>query len=85
MAPNSEKTNDTVVIHIDKKMYKVEETALTGAQLRALPDPDIASKYELVLQVPGGDDRQIADDDSVELSNGMHFFSVPKNLDAGCR
>jgi hypothetical protein len=71
------------VIHIDKKPYKVEEEALTGAALRALPNPGIASNYELVLQVPGGDDRQIADDELVPLTNGMHFFSVPKNLDAG--
>lgn len=76
--------NDNV-IHIDKKMYKVQEDQLTGAALRALPDPDIASNYELVLQVPGGDDRQIADDELVTLKNGMHFFSVPKNLDAGCK
>ena len=74
--------NDNV-IHIDKKQYKVQEDTLTGAALRALPEPDIASNYELVLQVPGGDDRQIADDEVVELHNGMHFFSVPKNLDAG--
>jgi len=74
--------SDTV-IHIDKKQYKVEEEALSGAQLRALPATDIASNYELVLQVPGGDDRQIADDELVPLKNGMHFFSVPKNLDAG--
>lgn len=38
------------VIHIDKKVYKVEADALTGAQLRALPEPDIAANYELVLQ-----------------------------------
>ncbi|WP_159601589.1 multiubiquitin domain-containing protein [Agromyces humi] len=73
------------VIHIDKNVYKVEEEELTGSGLRALPEPDIASNYELVLQVPGGDDRQIADDEIVVLENGMHFFSVPKNLDAGGR
>lgn len=71
------------VIHIDKKQYKVQEDELSGAALRLLPDPDIASNYELVLQVPGGDDRQIADGELVQLQNGMHFFSVPKNLDAG--
>jgi len=74
---------DQTVIHIDKKQYKVSEEALTGATLRALPEPDIASNYELVLQVPGGDDRQILDEELIALENGMHFFSVPKNLDAG--
>ncbi len=75
--------NNNHVIHIDKKTYKVQEDQLTGAALRALPEPDIASNYDLTLQVPGGDDRQIADDELLTLENGMHFFSVPKNLNAG--
>lgn len=74
---------DQTVIHIDKKQYKVEEESLTGAELRAVPDPVISADYQLTLQVPGGEDRQIADEEMVVLKNGMHFFSVPKNLNAG--
>lgn len=76
---------EDTVIHIDKKKYKVTAEALTGAALRALPDPDISDRYDLVLQVPGDDDRPIADEELVHLMNGMHLFSVPKNLDAGHR
>lgn len=75
--------NNEIVIHIDKKIYKVEQATMTGAELRALPNPYITAEYQLTLQVPGGEDKPIADDEVIELKNGMHFFSVPKNLNAG--
>lgn len=75
--------NHEIVIHVDKRTYKVEQASMTGAELRALPNPNIAAEYQLTLQVPGGEDTPIADDEIVELKNGMHFFSVPKNLNAG--
>lgn len=33
---------DEFPIHIDKKQYKVSSETVTGAQLRALPEPDLA-------------------------------------------
>lgn len=70
-------------IHIDKKLYKVDGPALTGAQLRALPSPPISAEYDLLLEVPGGEDRLITDGETVELKNGMHFFSAPRNITPG--
>ena len=70
-------------IHVDKKLYKVEVPAMTGAQLRALPNPPISGEYDLLLEVPGGEDELIADDEVVALRNGMHFFSAPRNITPG--
>lgn len=73
----------TITIHVDKKEYKVEGASLTGAALRALPASAIGAEYDLLLEVPSGEDRTIADDESVELKNGMHFFSAPRNITPG--
>lgn len=77
------KPEKEVVIHIDKKQYKLMATSLTGRQLREIPPTHISDKYALELETPGGDDREIADDEVVELRNGMHFFSRPRNITAG--
>lgn len=79
----ADKPEKDIVIHIDKKQYKVSESELTGSALRQLPEPDISQEYELELEVPGGDDQPIADDQVVPLKNGMHFFSAPRNITAG--
>lgn len=70
-------------IHIDKKLYKVSDAALTGAQLRSLPTPPISAEYDVLLEVPGEDDEILFDDRVVLLENGMHFFSAPRNITPG--
>jgi Multiubiquitin len=77
------KPEKEIPIHIDKTQYKVPAGSMTGSELRALPDPDLSSDYDLFEVVPGGDDRLIADGDAVELKAGMHFFSAPRNITPG--
>lgn len=72
-----------IVIHIDRKPFKVEQEELTGAELRALPDPDIGPEFDLWLEVPGGEDRQIENEESVKLREGMHFFTAPSVINPG--
>lgn len=73
-----------VVIHIDHKEYKVTEDALTGSQLRTTAKPPISGDYDLYLENPGpGDDKKIGDTQSVPLKNGMHFYSVPREINPG--
>jgi hypothetical protein len=72
-----------IVVHIDRKPYKVDDGQLTGAQLRALPDPDVGPEFDLWLEVPGGEDRQIADAEEVTLKEGMHFFTAPSVINPG--
>ena len=74
----------TFNIKIDRDHFKVSETSLTGAQLRALPDPNLGTDVDLYIEGRGGDaDRIIADDESVEIKDGTHFFTAARNINPG--
>lgn len=77
--PKSEKQ---IVIHIDRRQFKVDEE-ITGAQLRGLPDPDLGPEFDLWLEVPGGEDQRIENDQVVRVKNGTHFFSAPSVINPG--
>jgi hypothetical protein len=70
-------------IHVDRHQFKVEQTSMTGAELRQLPSPAIGGDYDLYREVPGGEDVLVGDNDSVELKDGMHFFSVQRHITPG--
>ena len=73
-----------VTIHIDKKTYKVTGPTITAEELRALPEPDIASDRDLYLEVPGpGDDQLVAAGTVVTVTAGQHFFSAPATITPG--
>jgi len=64
------------VIHIDGKQFKVDQTSMTGAQLKALAGKD--STYQLFQELQGSEpDNQIADSQAVQMSNGLHFYTLP--------
>lgn len=73
----------TTIIHIDKRKYDAPTPVMTGAELRLLADPNIGENRTLWREVPGGEDDRIADDEKVELRNGMHFYSSPKTINPG--
>lgn len=83
MNEREEQNHDKTVIHIDRQQFKVEQESLTGEELRKLPSPPIGPDYDLFLEVPGGEDKLIGDQEQVELENGMHFFSVQRNINPG--
>jgi hypothetical protein len=72
-----------IVIHIDRAKFKVRKGEMTGAQLRALPDPDVGPEFDLWLEVPGGEDRKIENGQAVKLKDGMHFFTAPSVINPG--
>src|SRR3954453_18180305 len=72
-----------IVIHIDRKPFKVDEGAVTGSAIRALPDPDVGLEFDLWLEVPGGEDERVDNDETVKLRNGMHFFTAPSVINPG--
>jgi len=74
---------DKIVIHIDKKKYEIKGTQITGAELRELPEPDISAEYDLFEVVPGGEDREVKDSDAINVKDGSHFFSAPRNITPG--
>ena len=76
--------NHHIPIQIDHKPYKAPKTPMTGTELRTLADPDIGADLDLFRVVPGpADDVKINDGDSVDLKEGMHFYSAPKTINPG--
>jgi hypothetical protein len=70
-------------IRIDRDHYEVTQSALTGAQLRMLPDPDIGPDRDLFEVVPGGSDIKIENDTAVEMRSGLRFFTAPAQINPG--
>jgi Multiubiquitin len=75
--------HDHPIIFIDRKEYKAPLSSMTGAQLRVLADPDIGPDRDLWQEVPGGEDRIVENDESLELRNGEHFYSAPSTINPG--
>lgn len=73
-----------IPIIIEKKQYKVPEGSMTGAELRSLPDPDIAADRDLWLEVPGpGDDILVMPTSTINLKPGIHFYTAPTTINPG--
>jgi hypothetical protein len=70
-------------IHIDRKEFKVEDTTLTGTEIRNLPTPPVPDDRDLFLDVPGKADELVNDGDTVRLKNGMRFFTIPRAINPG--
>ena len=70
-------------IKIDREHFKVPQAILTGAQLRALPNPDITPDRDLFEVVPGGSDKKIEVNDRVEMRDGLRFFTAPAVINPG--
>lgn len=70
-------------IQIDRAHYEVKKEVLTGAQLRALPTPDIGPERDLFEVVPGEDDLKIELTTSVKMKNGLRFFTAPAHINPG--
>jgi hypothetical protein len=70
-------------ILIDREHFTVDQEFLTGAQLRRLPTPPIGPDRDLFEVVPGHQDRKIADDQPVEMHDGLRFFTAPAQINPG--
>jgi hypothetical protein len=72
-----------VEIKIDRAQFKVTDKALTGAQLRRLPEPDVGPDRDLFEVVPGGSDRKIELTEVVKMRDGLRFFTAPAQINPG--
>ena len=72
-------------IRIDRTEYTVTEEKLSGAELRRVPPTLIPPDRDLYLVVPGHDDLKIKDDDTVEMHDGLRFFTAPSTINPGMR
>lgn len=70
-------------IQIDRIHYTVTQEFMTGAELRRVPPTPIPSDRDLFEVVPGGPDRKIGDNDTVEIRDGERFFTVPAHINPG--
>lgn len=76
-------TPGRVPIRIDGEQYVAPHREVTGAQLRALAEPPIGADRDLWLDVDGGLDQLVLDDQIVELRPQTQFFTVPKVINPG--
>lgn len=62
---------------VDAKKYETAQTALTGAEIKAIAG--VAANYQLFLEEQGSDpDKAIGDGEAVNLAERVkHFFAVP--------
>jgi hypothetical protein len=62
---------------VDAKKYETAQTALTGAEIKAIAA--VAPNYQLFLEEEGDNpDKAIDDGEAVDLANRVkHFFAVP--------
>jgi len=68
-------------ILVDKKLIKVTDDTLTGAEIKTLGS--VPSGYELWQEVPGDKDILVNDADTVEIKSGLKFFSTKPTIDPG--
>ena len=61
------------------------EDKLTGAQLRQVPSPPIPPERDLFQVIPGRPDEKIKDDDTVQIHDGLRFFTAPNTINPGLR
>lgn len=70
-------------IQIDRVHYEIAEDKLSGAELRQVPSPPVPPDRDLFQVVPGHDDLKIKDDDTVQIHDGLRFFTAPNTINPG--
>jgi hypothetical protein len=75
-----EHEHNHIIIHINNKPYKAPKPQMTGKEIKELCGGPVEYTLFLVVKAPdtapGGDDRQIGDNEVVKLEPGMHFRLV---------
>ena len=83
-APDKDSPGHKVVtIQIDRTEYEWPKEKISGAQLRRLPPTPIPPERDLFQVIPGHPDRKIKDDDTVEVHDGLRFFTAPNTINPG--
>lgn len=70
-------------IQIDRAKYQVNQSIMTGAELRRVPPGGIPADRDLFEVVPGAPDKKINDADNVEIRDGLRFFTAPGQINPG--
>ena len=75
--------NKPFTIRIDRAQYHWSEEKISGSELRKLPAPPIPPDRDLFQVVPGHSDRQIKDDDTIDVYDGLRIFTAPNTINPG--
>ena len=70
-------------IQIDRIQYIVFEEKLTGAGLRRVPPTPIPPERDLFEIIPGHPDGKVKDEDTIEIRDGLRFFTAPNTINPG--
>ena len=70
-------------IQIDRVMYELSETRITGSRLRLVPEPPIPSDRDVFEIIPGRPDKKIEADDRILVTDGLRFFTAPNTINPG--
>ncbi len=74
MVPTSH-PHDTLTLVIDGVSYRHPRGTITPDQIRKIPPSDIDPARQIWLDIDDALDQVLAEDQAVELVDGMHFFS----------
>lgn len=86
MTTNEHKPIHRIEIVIDEVKYLVEDRELTGAELRAVPNPDVPANRDLFLETPGPrDDVLIEPTKHYRVHHGSRFYTAPSTINPGAR
>ena len=70
-------------VRINRMNYTVTEEKLSGKALRKLGDILIPQDRDLFQIVPGHEDVKVKNDDFIDLTDGIRFFTSPKVINPG--
>jgi len=80
------KEHREIPIFIDEVKYDAPALQMTGAALRALPQPPIGPDRDLWLEVPGPkDDILIRPEDTYDVKPGSKYYTAPSTINPGGR
>jgi hypothetical protein len=84
MSTTDHKSINRIEIVIDEVKYLVDERELTGAELRAVPNPDVPANRDLFLETPGPrDDILIEPTKTYRVRLGSRFYTAPSTINPG--
>jgi hypothetical protein len=81
---NLERHQPAIPIEIDDTRYHAPADHMSGAALRALPEPDVPADRDLWHEVPGPkDDELIEPDRTYAVRPGSRYYTAPRTINPG--
>lgn len=77
-------SNQVIPIFIDEVKFDAPADQMTGAGLRALPQPPVAADRDLWLEVPGPkDDLLMRPESTYDVKPGSKYYTAPSTINPG--